>query len=63
MRIIVDRGRCAGHALCAAKNPELFPLDDDGFSIADGVEVPPGLEKDAAAGAHVCPEGAITLAD
>jgi ferredoxin len=63
MRIVVDRHRCAGHALCSAKNLDLFPLDDEGFSVADGIEVPEGLEKVAAAGVHVCPEGAIILVE
>ena len=29
MKIVVDRGICAGHALCAAKAPEVYRLDDD----------------------------------
>lgn len=61
MKIIVDRTRCTGHAMCFAQAPELFPLDEEGFSIADGKEVPPGEEKRAQMGVEACPERAIRL--
>ncbi|RYD63499.1 MAG: ferredoxin [Sphingomonadales bacterium] len=63
MRIRVDRDMCAGHALCAIKAPEVYELDDDGFCISDGREVPPGMEEDARTGANYCPEHAITLVE
>jgi len=63
MKINVDRARCTGHAMCFAQAPDLFPLDDDGFSIADGKEVPAGEEKRAQLGVFACPERAITLSD
>ena len=64
MRIKVNRSRCAGHAMCAIKGGEdLYPLDDDGFSIADGVLVPADRHHDAMLGARICPERAITLVD
>ncbi len=49
--------------MCFAQAPDLFPLDDDGFSIADGKEVPAGEEKRAQLGVFACPERAITLSD
>lgn len=63
MKINIDRARCTGHAMCFAQAPELFPLDDEGFSIADGKEVPPSDEERARLGAEACPERAITLSD
>ena len=63
MKIKVDRTICAGHALCAARAPDLYSLDDDGFCNADEVQVPPGREEAARLGAAVCPEKAITLHD
>lgn len=63
MKIRVDRGACSGHALCAIRSPDLFPIDDDGFSIADGLKVPPGREEEAWMVANWCPEHAITLED
>lgn len=61
MRIRVDRSLCAGHALCAARAPELYTLDEEGFCSADGVQVAPHLMAQARLGAQHCPEGAITL--
>lgn len=61
MKIVVDRARCTGHAMCFAQAPELFPLDAEGFSIADGREVAPGEEKRAQLGVDACPERAISL--
>ena len=64
MMIRVDRSRCAGHAMCAVKGGEdLYPLDEDGFSIADGIVVPEHRREQAILGARVCPERAITLVD
>jgi ferredoxin len=62
MKIRVDRDRCAGHAVCSLRAPDLFLLDEDGFCISDGVEVPPGREEDARAVEYSCPERAISLA-
>lgn len=61
MRIVVDAVRCTGHAMCAARAPEVYELDELGHSTADGVEVPPSLEQAAREGAMACPEQAITL--
>ncbi len=63
MRIKVERSVCAGHALCAAREPLVYLLDADGYCSSDGVLVPPGLEEQARRGAMVCPEAAITLWD
>ena len=63
MKIRVDRKLCAGHALCAAKAPDVYTLDDDGFCNSDGALVPPELGEQARLGAKHCPEGAITLVE
>jgi ferredoxin len=63
MRIKVDRSICAGHALCAAKAPDLYTLDDDGYSNADGKTVPANRAEQARLGAACCPERAITLVE
>jgi ferredoxin len=60
-KIHVDRALCAGHALCAARAPEVYELDEDGFCISDGKVVGPELARKAWIGARVCPEKAITL--
>jgi ferredoxin len=63
MRVQVNRARCQGHARCWAESPELFILDDDGYSALDDVEVPPGLEDAARRGADACPERAIVIVE
>jgi len=61
LKIRVDTTICAGHALCAAREPLVYALDPDGYCSSDGAMVPPGLEEQAQRGARLCPEGAITL--
>jgi len=63
IRITVDRSVCAGHALCAARAPEVYRLDDEGFCNSDGELVAPRLEAQARLGARHCPESAILLVD
>lgn len=61
MRVIVDAGLCSGHGRCAAVAPDVYRLDADGYNRMGEVEVPPGLEPAARAGADNCPERAITV--
>jgi ferredoxin len=63
MRVQVDRSRCQGHARCWAEAPDLYLLDDDGYSAVDDVEVPLGLEDAARRGAAACPERAIAIVE
>ena len=62
MRAIVDTGKCVGHARCNATAPEIYELDDDGYVVAPGSDVPAALENAARAGADACPERALTVA-
>jgi ferredoxin len=61
MKIRVDRSVCQGHALCNARDAELFTLDSYGYSDVDVREVPAGKEDRAVAGMQVCPERAIAI--
>jgi ferredoxin len=63
MKIVVDRQVCAGHALCAAKAPDVYRLDDEGYCCSDGAIVPPQLHEQARLGARHCPEAAILLVE
>jgi len=63
VKIRIDRGVCAGHALCAAKAPEVFRLDEEGYCCSDGEVVPARLHAQARLGAQHCPEAAIFLDD
>jgi ferredoxin len=61
VRIRVDRSKCSGHALCFATAPELFGIDDEGYSNVDEVEVQAGMEEQARRGMLACPERAISI--
>lgn len=62
MKVGVDRGVCDGHGQCNIIDPDLFPLDDDGYS-AVGVDraVPAGEEEQAQLGVDACPVRALTF--
>ena len=62
IRIKVDTEKCQGHNRCFAVAPELFRLDDFGYSheVDDGL-VPPELEEKARLAVANCPERAISI--
>jgi ferredoxin len=57
----LNRSKCAGHALCYTVAPELFPLDDEGYSILQPRVVAESDEQRARDGVAACPEGALSL--
>lgn len=63
MKVRLDRSKCVGHAMCHAVDPDLFPLDDSGYSILEPYEVKPADLKTVEAGVAACPERALTLED
>ena len=36
MKVRLEQSKCVGHAQCYAVDPELFPIDDSGYSILEG---------------------------
>ena len=57
-------GKCAGHAQCHAVNPDLFPIDDDGYSAVDPLdarEIASADQESARLGVSNCPELALTI--
>lgn len=62
MRLHVDREKCQGHNRCFTIAPDLFELDELGFSSekGDGV-VPPERLREARQAVANCPEFAVTL--
>jgi ferredoxin len=52
---------CGAHGQCNWINPNLFPLDDDGYSAVGDVDVPAGAETDARRAAAACPAAAISV--
>jgi ferredoxin len=61
MRVRVDSGKCVGHAQCYAVSPDLFPIDDTGYSILQSHEVKPEDEHLTRQGVEACPERALIL--
>lgn len=61
MKVWLDQSRCVGHAQCYAVDPDLFPIDESGFSILKEHEVPAGDEHLTRDGVASCPEMALFL--
>ncbi|WP_423793578.1 ferredoxin [Mycobacterium pseudokansasii] len=61
VRIRLERSRCVGHAQCYAVAPELFPIDDSGYSVLDEHVVRPQDEQLTRDGVASCPEMALIL--
>jgi ferredoxin len=61
MKVRLDAARCVGHAQCCAVSPELFPIDDDGYSILETHVVKPEDEQVTRDGVAACPELALII--
>jgi ferredoxin len=61
MRLRVNPIRCMAHGLCAELLPERVRLDDWGYPILEGAELPPELIKHARRAADACPTLALLL--
>ncbi|MEX1254144.1 MAG: ferredoxin [Dehalococcoidia bacterium] len=64
MKIKVDPAKCQGHNRCYQTAPEMFQLDNYGYSTAknDG-KVPPELEEKVRLAVKNCPELAISIVE
>ena len=47
--------------MCYAVDPDLFPVDDMGYSTLEDHDVAPGDEQRTRAGVEACPEQALVL--
>jgi ferredoxin len=63
VKLRLDRSRCVGHAQCYAVDPDLFPIDDSGYSTLEDRQVQAGDERNARDGVAACPELALILED
>ena len=63
MEVRLEQSKCVGHAQCFAVDPELFPIDESGYSTLVPHTVHPGDEHIARDGVAACPEEAIILED
>ncbi|BBY44721.1 ferredoxin [Mycolicibacterium celeriflavum] len=63
MRVVVDRDRCEGNAMCVKYAPEVFELDDDDYAVAIVDPVPVELEAQAEKAVAECPRAALSRED
>jgi ferredoxin len=61
VKVRVDNAKCSGHAQCYTVDPDVFPIDDSGYSILQAREVKPDDEQTTRAGVAACPEHALVL--
>jgi ferredoxin len=61
MRVSLEQSKCVGHAQCYAVDPDLFPIDDSGYSVLEPTEVTPENEQRVRDGVAACPELALIL--
>jgi ferredoxin len=60
-RLRVNPIDCQGHGLCAELLPELISLDEWGYPLLPGADVPPALERAARRAVTDCPALALAL--
>lgn len=63
MKVRLDRSKCVGHAQCYAVDPDLFPIDDSGYSILEEHGVRREDEQLIRDGVAACPEMALWLVE
>jgi len=61
MKVRLERSKCAGHAQCYALDPNLFPIDDEGYSVLQEHAVAPDDEQATRDGVASCPELALVI--
>ncbi|MFI7530263.1 ferredoxin [Nocardia salmonicida] len=61
MELHLNRAHCVGHALCHTTDPDLFPIDDDGYSSLDSAVIDAADADRAQRGVAACPEQALRL--
>jgi ferredoxin len=61
-RLVVDPIACTGHGLCAELLPEAIGLDEWGYPLLAGGELPRELVRRARSVAATCPTRALRLA-
>lgn len=63
MRIIVDRDRCEGNAVCVGIAPDLFELDDDDYVVVTKDPIPADRVAAAEQAIAECPRAALSSRD
>jgi ferredoxin len=63
MKVRLEQSRCVGHAQCYAVDPDIFPIDESGYSTLQEHEVAPEDVAVTRDGVASCPEMALILAE
>lgn len=63
MRVVVDRDRCEGNAVCVGIAPGLFELDDDDYVMVTKDPIPAADEASAEQAIAECPRAALSRRD
>lgn len=63
MKVTVDRTRCLGLAMCEAKAPDVFEIDDDGALLILAKRVHANQLDAVTAAVDGCPTEALLLAE
>ena len=63
MRVIVDRDRCEGNAVCLGIAPDIFDLDDDDYAVVKTDPIPVDQEQLAEQAITECPRAALARED
>jgi ferredoxin len=61
MKVRLVRSKCVGHAQCYAVDPQVFPIDESGYSVLDEHQVRPEDAQATRDGVAACPEMALIL--
>jgi ferredoxin len=61
VNVTVDADRCRGHGVCCTICPEVFTLNDDGYTVVQLAEVPAAFQDEVGKAAASCPERAIAV--
>jgi ferredoxin len=61
VKVRLEKSKCVGHAQCYAVDPDLFPIDESGYSILEEREVRPEDVQLTRDGVAACPEMALTI--
>lgn len=63
MRVVVDRDRCEGNAICVGIAPQLFQLDEDEYAVVTADPIPADQEALAEQAVADCPRAALKRLD
>ncbi len=59
VRVIVDRDRCEGNAVCVGIAPDVFDLDDEDYAVVKLDPIPADQEELAERAIAECPRAAL----